>query len=310
MKLAPSLKPASLLKLMPLFAQAEPLAATPTSSAFEAPRPGSTPGPWFPSALQFASCARSAAVWLAAGAALVLGPGLPQKAAAQAKAEPAYTLTGNAAVVSDYRYRGLTQTRFDPALQVGADFALPNGFYLGAFATNIKWIKDAGAKGSVELDFYGGFKTEVAKGITGDLGVLRYQYSGNTLGQVPGFANANTTEVYGAVSYGPATLKYSHSLTNLFGTVNSKGSGYLDLSASFDLGDGWTVVPHIGRQTVANTSAGNFTDLSLGVTKDFAGILFGLSLVNVDAKDEGFYPTPGGKFAGKSGVVASVKYNF
>jgi len=247
---------------------------------------------------------------LAASALALGGLSMPMAALAQAKAEPAYTLTGNAAIVSDYRYRGLTQTRFDPALQVGADFGLPNGLYLGVFATNIKWIKDAGAKGSTEVDFYGGFKTEVAKGITGDLGVLRYQYSGNTLGSVSGFADANTTEIYGAVSFGPATLKYSRSTTNLFGTPNSKGSGYLDLSASFDLGDGWAVVPHIGRQSVANTSAGDFTDLSVGVTKDFAGVLFGLSFVSVDAKDEKFYPTPGGKFAGKSGVVLSAKYNF
>jgi uncharacterized protein (TIGR02001 family) len=247
---------------------------------------------------------------LAASAVALSGLIMPATALAQAKSDPAFTLTGNAAIVSDYRYRGLTQTRFDPALQVGADFGLPNGLYLGVFATNIKWIKDAGAKGSTEVDFYGGFKTEVAKGITGDLGVLRYQYLENTLGKVSGFVDANTTEIYGAVSYGPATLKYSHTTTNLFGTPNSKGSGYFDLSASFDMGDGWTVVPHFGRQTVANTSAGDFTDLLLGVTKDFAGILFGLSFVSVDAKDEKFYPTPGGKFAGKSGMVLSAKYNF
>lgn len=254
--------------------------------------------------------ARIRAACLASGAVAIFGLGLQGAVLAQAKAEPAFTLTGNAALVSDYRYRGLTQTRFDPAVQVGADFGLPNGLYAGVFATNIKWIKDAGAKGSTEVDFYGGFKTEIVKDITGDIGILRYQYSGNTLGRVPGFANANTTEIYGALSYGPATLKYSRSTTNLFGTPDSKGSGYLDASASFDMGDGWTVVPHIGRQTVENASAGSFTDFSLGITKDFAGILFGASFVSVDAKDEKFYPTPGGKFAGKSGVVLSAKYNF
>ena len=61
-----------------------------------------------------------------------------------AQAQDKYSLTGNAAVVSDYRYRGITQTRFGPALQVGADLGLPNGLYAGVWATNIKWIKDAG----------------------------------------------------------------------------------------------------------------------------------------------------------------------
>jgi len=92
------------------------------------------------------------------------------------QAQDKYALTGNAAVVSDYRYRGITQTRFDPALQVGADLGLPNGLYAGVWATNIKWIKDAGGKGSSEIDLYGGYKTELSKDLLLDVGVLRYQY--------------------------------------------------------------------------------------------------------------------------------------
>ena len=81
---------------------------------------------------------------------------------ASVQAQQGLSLTGNAAVVSDYRYRGLSQTRFDPALQLGADLGLPNGLYAGVWATNIKWIKDAGpgGKGSMEIDLYGGYKTE------------------------------------------------------------------------------------------------------------------------------------------------------
>ena len=242
------------------------------------------------------------------------------------QAQDKYALTGNAAVVSDYRYRGITQTTFKPAVQVGADLALPNGLYLGAWATNIKWIKDYGAidfkkegtlgiKGGTEVDIYGGYKAEITKGLTGDIGLLRYQYPGNSLAKHTGYDNANTTEVYGALSFGPATLKYSRSTTNLFGNINSKGSGYLDLSASFDLGNGWTVSPHVGRQTIAKgenspPGNGNYVDVSLGVTKDFSGLLIGLTYITVDAKDEGFYQTFDGKFQGKSGLVLSAKYNF
>lgn len=283
-----------------------------TVSPFWAPSPASPK-------LAAGSLSRSARAGLAASVLAMGALSVQTSAFAQAKAEPAYTLTGNAAIVSDYRYRGITQTTFDPALQVGADFSLPNGLYLGAFLTNIKWIKDYGrsdgnpsVKGSSELDLYGGFKTELAKGITGDIGILRYQYPGNTLQNHSGYDNANTTEIYGAVSFGPATLKYSRSTTNLFGNPNSKGSGYLDLTAAFDLGDGWSVTPHIGRQTVANAtaSAGDYTDVSVGLTKDFAGVLFGLTFVTVDAKDENFYQTFAKKFQGKSGVVLSARYNF
>ena len=253
------------------------------------------------------------------GAAILIGTALTNPTSVNAQDK--LSLTGNAAVVSDYRYRGITQTTFKPAVQVGADLALPSGLYLGAWATNIKWIKDYGAidfknngtvgiKGGTEVDIYGGYKAEIAKGITGDIGLLRYQYPGNSLAKHTGYDNANTTEVYGALSFGPATLKYSRSTTNLFGNINSKGSGYLDLSASFDMGNGWTVSPHVGRQTIANSPAGNYVDVSLGVTKDFSGLLIGLTYITVDAKDEGFYQTFDGKFQGKSGLVLSAKYNF
>jgi len=241
-----------------------------------------------------------------------------------AQAQDKYSLTGNAAVVSDYRYRGITQTIFKPAVQVGADLGLPNGLYAGIWATNIKWIKDygsidvrdnkgvAGIKGGSEVDIYAGYKTEIVKGVMGDIGVLRYQYPGNSLEKHSGYENANTTEVYGALSFGPATLKYSQSTTNLFGNANSKGSGYLDLSASFDLGNGWTISPHVGRQTVANVTAGagDYVDVSLGVTKEVSGVLVGLTFITVDAKDESFYQTFERKFQGKSAVVLSAKYNF
>jgi len=227
------------------------------------------------------------------------------------QAQDKYALTGNAAVVSDYRYRGITQTRFDPALQVGADLGLPNGLYAGVWATNIKWIKDAGGKGSSEIDLYGGYKTELSKDLLLDVGVLRYQYPGNNYKQIPGTNNdnANTTELYGALTYGPVTAKYSHSLTSLFGVKDSSGSSYFDLTATFDLGGGWSVVPHFGRQVVANNSSWNYNDLALTVTKDFSGVVFGLSAVTVDAKNEGNYQVDN-KFTGKSGLVLSAKYNF
>ena len=60
---------------------------------------------------------------------------------AQTKApEPDYTLSFNAGVVTDYRYRGISQTRLKPAVQGGLDFAHKSGFYLGAWASTIKSV--------------------------------------------------------------------------------------------------------------------------------------------------------------------------
>ncbi len=222
--------------------------------------------------------------------------------------EPASPLTFNVGVTSDYRYRGISQSRLKPALQGGIDYASPSGFYVGTWASTIKWIKDAGGDADVEIDVYGGYKGEISKGLGFDVGVLTYQYPGNKLA-----TSANTTELYGALTFGPATLKYSHSVTNLFGFSDSKGSGYIDLSAGFDMGEGITVTPHIGYQRVHKLSVASYTDYSVTVSKDFSGVVLSAAIVGTDAKKvDGVpvYVSPSGKNLGKTGLVVGAKYNF
>lgn len=219
-------------------------------------------------------------------------------------------LSFNVGVVSDYRYRGISQSRLKPALQGGLDFAAPGGFYLGAWGSTIKWVEDFGGDAKVEIDLYGGWKGEVAKGLTLDVGVLTYVYPSNDLNP-----DADTTELYGALTYGPATLKYSHAVTNTFGNPDSKNSYYLDLSAGFDVGGGFTVTPHIGYQKIKGPfeDGASYTDYSIGVSKDVSGFLLSATLIGTDA-DKGFYvPGPlanSTKFLGKTTVVLGVKKTF
>lgn len=242
----------------------------------------------------------SLSIKLAITSAVLLVSG---NALAQAKApEPDYTLSYNVGAVTDYRYRGISQSRLNPAVQGGLDFAHKSGFYLGVWGSSIKWIKDGGGDASVELDIYGGYKGTV--GAVGyDVGLLTYQYPNNSLSP-----SANTTEIYGALTAGPATLKYSHSTTNLFGFGTSKNSGYLDLSATFDLGSGWSVVPHVGHQSVNNGSAFSYTDYSVTVAKDLGnGVSVSAAVVGTDTNA---YASPGGKNLGRDGLVLGVKYSF
>lgn len=215
---------------------------------------------------------------------------------ALAQAELAF----NVGAVTDYRYRGISQSRLKPALQAGVDYSA-GGFYLGSWASSIKWIKDGGGDASVEVDVYGGYKGELGAGLGFDVGVLTYQYPGNKLSP-----SANTTEVYGGLSYGPVTAKYSHSTGNLFGFANSKNSGYFDLSATFDVA-GFSVTPHVGHQKVRNVASASYTDYSLTVAKDFDGLVISLAAVDTNAKG---YLAPNGKDLGKAGLVLGAKYNF
>ena len=226
-------------------------------------------------------------------------------------AEPESTLGFNVAVTTDYRFRGISQSRLDPAISGGVDYAHKSGFYVGAWASSIKWIKDAGGSADAEIDLYAGYKCS-AGDVGYDLGVLTYQYPGHKLGISP-----NTTELYGALTFGPVTAKYSHATTNTFGWAKSKNSGYLDVSATFDLGGGWSVVPHIGHQRITGTNGGalakgdmSYTDYALTVNYDFGnGLVASAAAIGSDAKKIA-YVTPSGKGTGRDGLVVGLKYSF
>ncbi|MGJ9416522.1 TorF family putative porin [Massilia sp. CMS3.1] len=231
--------------------------------------------------------------------------------ACAAEAMAANDLSFNAAVTSDYRYRGISQTRMQPALQGGADFVhKASGVYAGAWASSIKWTSDAGGDGDVEIDLYLGKRGELSAGLGYDVGVLRYAYPSNDLASVPGFVNANTTEAYAQLSYGTALVKYSHAVTNLFGFVDSKDSAYLDLAANLDAGSGVTVNLHAGRQRVANNSAASYTDWKIGVTRDFGVVTGALAYIGTNASKSAYASPANGKFLGKSALLLTLSKTF
>ena len=88
------------------------------------------------------------------------------------------TISGNVAIVTDYRFRGVSFSGGDLAIQGGIDAVHDSGFYVGTWASSI----DGGpAFGEVELDLYGGWSGEVSPGLTFDAGLLYYVYpSGDT----------------------------------------------------------------------------------------------------------------------------------
>ena len=247
-------------------------------------------------------------------------------AMAQAKApEPDYTLSYNVGVVSDYRFRGIAQTNFKPALQGGIDFVHKSGFYAGTFASNVNWVKDfnGASKGSLEVDLYGGYKGSITPDVGFDVGAITYQYPGNNSGVanlaigIPAgkYANANTTEIYGALSYSVVNFRYNRSTGNFLGNQNSSGSQYFDLNANFDLSNGFTLTPHIGRQLIPNQAgnAANYSDYSLAIAKDFGkGLVASAAAVGTNTKSGAgdFYTDGYGRRLGKSTVVVGLKYSF
>jgi uncharacterized protein (TIGR02001 family) len=253
---------------------------------------------------------------------------------AQAQAASPHTLTGNINFVSDYRFRSISQTYRGPALQGGFDYSHSSGLYAGTWASNVSGNQYTNGNG-LEWDFYGGWKKELFKDFTVDLGLLYYWYPNAKYNNSTGAANSptgsfNNTELYIGATWKWFTLKYNHSTSDYFGLnegtlfrsniganyagnstfcgvnpqgqsvgVNggvgaaaavgsciptgrggSRGSGYIDLSANYDLGNGWGINGHVGQLRVKNYSEFNYTDYRLGVTKD-VGNGFTVSLTGI-----------------------------
>lgn len=191
-------------------------------------------------------------------------------------------LSANVSVVSKYKYRGQDQSDATkdavPAIQGGFDYAL-GGLYLG------NWNSSIGFANGTEMDFYGGYKGEVS-GLGYDVGVLTYYYPGSNSSSI------NTTEIYGALSYSIATLKYSYTVSNkYFGIEEGKGTGYLDLSANYEVAKGLTLNAHIGQTFLSSdakslTGLTDYSDYKLGATYDLgSGLSVSGAYVGANKKD-------------------------
>lgn len=130
-----------------------------------------------------------------AGALLLAATATPAFAQDEAEAPDAFTITGSATVVSDYRFRGFTQSNEEAAIQGGFTVAHESGIYVGTWGSSI------GFANGTEIDVFAGFAKEVASGLTADIGATVYLY--------PGTANSTIIEPYFALTgtVGPATIK-------------------------------------------------------------------------------------------------------
>lgn len=203
-----------------------------------------------------------------------------------AMAEGELPISANISIVSDYVFRGISQTDNDPALQGGLDWSHDSGFYLGFWASNVSWLNDLelGTNNSLETNFYGGYATSLGP-IGVDVGLLQYYYPGDYGGayKASGAEKPHTLEGYVGLSWEFLSFKYSHSFTDLFGIPDSKSSKYYDLSASYEVMDGLTLDAHYGYSSIHGSD--NYKDWKLGATKSYGGFDFGLHYTDTDIKD-------------------------
>jgi len=238
---------------------------------------------------------------------------------APAAPAPAFTPSANVAIVSNYLYRGITQTGASPAMQGGFDLAHASGAYIGVWGSSISWVSDGGlgTSAGTEFDTYAGYKG-TAGSISYDVGYLRYNYPGvypKTFST--GFANPDTNEVYVAATYSIVTAKVSYSLDNTFGVKTNAGSTYFDLSVNYPVGEsGYTLGAHYGVQTFKGYDKTVFavdpgySDYRLSISKDLTnGYALGLTLSSTNASDV-VYRDLNGNYTGRGASVVSLSRAF
>ena len=257
--------------------------------------------------------------------------------AAEKETKSDFETSGSVGLFSQYIFRGLTQTNRDPALQGNFDINHSSGLYLGAWASNVSWPRDTTAGstpyssgGSLEIDIYGGFKTDLGKSGFGiDLGALQYYYPGtenpaNNLGN----PKLNTTELYGAINYHWVQAKISGVVSKDAWGFGKYGNGsghdadgtyYAELNANVPIGEymgglkGLTGIFHIARQDFKGTDnkPASYNDWRLGLQNAFDnGIVVGAYYTDTNIKDTNTLWLYNGKNIGDSTGTAFIQKTF
>lgn len=194
------------------------------------------------------------------------------------------TVTGSAAVVSQYRFRGLAQSDNKPAVQGAITVSHKSGFYIATWGSSAS----AGAGpiniGGTEIDVYGGYTHALGgSGVTVDMGVYGYIY--------PGAPAGNYVEVYGSLakSYGPATAKVgvyyapAQKVFNYNFTSPTRNNTYVygELSSGIP-GTPLTVHSHLGHTGGGFDYGKQYLDYNVGLTYKWKALSFDASLVGTN----------------------------
>ena len=227
---------------------------------------------------------------------------------------PAFTVNGTAAVVSDYRFRGISQTDINFALQGSITITHESGFYVSVWGSTVDDYVTASGASHQEFDIIGGYKKTVS-GTTFDVGALYYVYPKT---RAPGDrTSSNFIEPYVAVShtFGPlsakATANYAPRQKALALDQIGPANDNLYLAGDFSIGVPKTPISisaHIAHTFGPSwLSIGNgYTDWNLGASYTWKALTFGVQYVDTD----GAFITPSGRNASRAGVVGSITASF
>lgn len=209
---------------------------------------------------------------------------LPLTAVAQEEEEAsdeASILSWNAAIATDYMFRGVSQTDGEASLQLGADLGFENGIYVGLWSSNV----DFGAGGpDIEIDTYIGWNVDLNERVNLDLMLNRYNY----IGEQDGYGDGDYNELIGTVAL-DETWSFTLGYTNDVYGLDDDGF-YYALGGSFDLAYDWGLDITFGRSTYgSSTGIADYDDFSVSFNRDFGPVNAAIGYYGTDgAGDDNF----------------------
>jgi uncharacterized protein (TIGR02001 family) len=246
-------------------------------------------------------------------AALLAVPAIAAAQPAPAPAAPTspHAFTGNANIVSDYRFRGISQTKLGPAFQGGFEYNHASGFYLGNWNSNVSGLNFPNGAG-LELDVSAGYKKTIGD-FGFDVGYLYYYYPGNWK-----FVSAKlwySVSDYFGLNNDVATAFYANKDTGaaLATRGGSRGTIYYDLNVNYEVAPKLTLNLHAGYTDVKNYNQLDYFDYKVGATYDLNGWQLGAAFVGTDADKQWYYVRDGlgrTKETGKTSLVLSIGKTF
>jgi uncharacterized protein (TIGR02001 family) len=199
-------------------------------------------------------------------------------------------VTGSVSIVSDYDFRGITQTNGDPAVQMSIDYTHESGFYFGAWGSNIDWLP----KATTEVDLYSGFRSTVGD-LGWDVGIYYYSY--------PSDSEVNTYEIYGKLTYKFLTgsLWYTDDFYN-----SGKSEVYLSADAAIPAGP-LSIILHAGYTSTDAVANGDYEDYAVGVSYTASNITLSMKYIFTDGVDR-FGASPGSDDRVVLGISTSLPW--
>ena len=234
---------------------------------------------------------------LAAASTLLLGANV---------AQAEWETSANVALTTDYKFRGISQSNENPAIQGGFDLGHSSGFYIGTWGSTVDFDfseADGGYNGSLELDYYVGFASDINDAWSYDVGYLYYDYPGDEGDE------GDYQEFYGSLSWNDLTVGVAYSddyyaETDEFWYLYADYSFSLPNDFALDLHVGYNMLEEDGGFLSSDEDA--YTDYSISISRDFAGINLAIAYVGTDLDDDDVF----GSDWGDGVVVGTISASF